>query len=166
LDQGYITVLNDEYGIPDVTGCHPHASARGIFYSGPDRSLLEIDTTVTVNAKGVGAPQGAATGRKSIGPGGTTANALYADRAAGGLASTLESLQPTMQTMLQRGGVIGNGDARDAFSYPSTQLGTFHASATCLAYSKEAISTRLARRLYYNVLGTTEMACAKRLTKR
>lgn len=161
LDQGYITVLNDENGIPDVTGCHPRASARGIFYSGPDQSLLEIDATVTINTKVGGS------GRKSIGPGANAANPLHiGDRASGTLASTLDSLQPTMQMMLQRGGVIGNGDARDAFSYPTTQLGTFHASSTGLAYSKEAISTRLARRLYYNVLGSTEMAYTKRMTKR
>ena len=147
LDQGFISVLNDDMnGIPDITGCHPCATPQGVFYSGPDQSLLESEMVIPIGHSVAPPVAAAVASRKSIG------GAI--DKGAGvTTAVTLEALQPAMRQILQRGGVIGSGEPRDAYSYPTNQLGTFHSPVMCEAYSKEAVSARLARKLYYIVVG-------------
>ena len=170
LDQGFISVLNDDNGIPDLTGCHPNVTPRGVLYSGPDQALLETETTITKitpAASTVFAPT--ATSRKSIGGSGISSMTLGMLDTSGrvsSVASTLDSLLPSVKQMLLKGGVIGSGEPRDAFSYPTSQLATFHSPVTSLAYTKESVSSRLARKLYYIVAGNPDHVYPRKLSKK
>ena len=205
LDQGFITVLNSENGIPDVTGCHPNATATGIFYSGPDQALLDTEDKFTrvvayqplaqgglssAPISGTATPRHPSlqpqqhrpwrgtglSGQHDVAAAQATAGYSGLFQAVGGAMSmskssntilgTLDTLLPSLRQTILRGGVLGQGQPRDAYAYPTAQLATFHAPINTLAFTKETVAARLARKLYMIVVGNPEHVYPRKLSKR